>query len=129
MKLNPDCMRDVLIEMEKAEYEEPVYPKHIYESLSKYSEDEINYSIIKLNEAGFIKAVIKSNIGYDANILRLDDITYQGHQFLADIRSDTVWNNVKEVSKKVGSNSLQAISQIATSIITVLIKHQLGFTV
>lgn len=128
MKLNLDCMRDVLIEMEKAEYGEPLYPKHIYDALPRYSEDEIDYSIVKMNEAGFIKASIHSHVGYDYTIVRLDDITYQGHQFLANIRSDTIWNDVKEVSKKVGSNSLQAVTQIATSIITALINHQLGFT-
>lgn len=126
MKLNPDCMRDVLIEMEKAEYEEPLYLQRFYDALPKYSEDVINYSIVKLEEAGFIKATVKSRIGYDYSILRIDDITYSGHQFLADIRSESIWNNVKEVSAKVGSNSLQAISQIATSIITTIIKQQLG---
>lgn len=128
MKLNPDCMRDVLIEIEKAEYEEPLYLQRFYDALLKYSEDEINYSIVKLEEAGFIKAVIKSHVGYDYSIHRIDDITYRGHQFLADIRSDNIWNNVKEVSKKVGSNSIQAISQIATSVITAIINQQLGLT-
>ena len=128
MKLNIDCMRDILIEMEKAEYEEPLYLQRFYDALPKYSEDEINYSIVKLEEARFIKATIKSHVGYDYTIVRLDDITYQGHQFLANIRSDTIWNDVKEVSKKVGSNSLQAISQIATAVITAIINNQLGFT-
>lgn len=114
----------------------PLARKYSVKSLTFYrnysntvaSEDEINYSIVKLEEASFIKATIKSHIGYDYTIVRLDDITYQGHQFLANIRSDTIWNDVKEVSKKVGSNSLQAVSQIATAVITAIINNQLGFT-
>lgn len=125
MKLNPDCLRDILIVMEKAGYLEELSPQSVYDALPNYLEEEINYSIIKLKEAGFIDAIIKEyNTGIA--ILRLDDITYRGHQFLADIRSDTVWNNVKEVSKKVGSNSLTAISQIATGVITEIIRSQLG---
>lgn len=111
--------------MEKAGYLEELSPQSVYDALPNYLEEEINYSIIKLKEAGFIDAIIKEyNTGIA--ILRLDDITYRGHQFLADIRSDTVWNNVKEVSKKVGSNSLTAISQIATGVITEIIRSQLG---
>lgn len=125
MKLNPDCMRDVLIVMESAGYLEELSPSAVYESLPDYSEDEINYSIIKLKEAGFIDAIIKEyNSG--VAILRLDDITYIGHQFLANVRSDNIWNDVKQVSKKVGSNSISAISQIATGVISAIIKAQLG---
>lgn len=125
MKLNPDCMRDVLIVMESAGYLEELSPSAVYESLPAYSEDEINYSIIKLKEAGFIDAIIKEyNSG--VAILRLDDITYIGHQFLANVRSDNIWNDVKQVSKKVGSNSISAISQIATGVISAIIKAQVG---
>lgn len=125
MKLNPDCMRDVLIVMESAGYLEELSPSAVYESLPDYSEDEINYSIIKLKEAGFIDAIIKE---YNSGIaiLRLDDITYIGHQFLSNVRSDNIWNDVKQVSKKVGSNSISAISQIATGVISAIIKAQLG---
>jgi hypothetical protein len=125
MKLNPDCMRDILLVMEDAGYLEELSPSTVYEALPDYAEDEINYSIIKLKEAGFIDAIIREyNNGLA--ILRLDDITYTGHQFLADVRSDNVWNDIKEVSKKVGSNSISAISQIATGVISAIIKNQLG---
>lgn len=125
MKLNPDCMRDILIVMENAAYQETLSPNTIYSSLPGYSEDEINYSIIKLEEAGFIDAIISE---YDTGIaiLRLDDITYCGHQFLSDVRSDSVWKDVKEISKKVGSNSIASISQIASGVITAIIQNQLG---
>lgn len=125
MKLNPDCMRDILIVMENAGYQETLSPNAIYSSLPGYSEDEINYSIIKLEEAGFIDAIISE---YDTGIaiLRLDDITYWGHQFLSDVRSDSIWKNVKEISKKVGSNSIASISQIASGVITAIIQNQLG---
>lgn len=127
MKLNPDCMRDILIVMEKAGYLEELSPSTVYDALPSYTNDEINYSIIKLKEAEFIDAIIREyNDGII--ILRLIDITYTGHQFLADVRSDNIWNDIKEVSKKVGSNSITAISQIATGVISTIIKSQLGLT-
>lgn len=125
MKLNPDCIRDILLKMEDTPYQEDIYPDQLYETLPDYAHDEIDYTILKMNEAGFISATIQKYLDGSVDIT-IHDITYNGHQFLANIRSNNIWNNVKEVSKKVGSNSLSAISQIATGVITEIIKSQLG---
>ena len=47
MKLNPDCIRDILIEVESQTTfsSEFLYPDDNSESLSKYCEDEIFYHI------------------------------------------------------------------------------------
>lgn len=127
MKLNLDCMRSILLEAEQQPFGQELLFTDLTLKLSKYSEDELAYTCIKLKEAGFITAVIIQADNFSA-VQFIDDITYEGHQFLANIRSDTIWNDVKEVSKKVGSNSLQAISQIATAVITAIINNQLGFT-
>lgn len=125
MKLNPDCMRDVLLCMESAGYQEALELDDIIKALPDYSSDDISYSIIKLHEAGFIDALIRDyNDG--VAIVYLNDITFNGHQFLADVRADNVWNDVKAVSKKVGSNSISAISQIASAVISAIIKAQIG---
>ena len=127
MKLNPDCMRDILLCMEDVEYQHYLPIAEIYSLLSKYSENEINYSILKLDEAGFIDATITP---YDGGVMIIDieDITYQGHQFLANIHSETVWKGVKQIAGKVGSTSINAIVQIASGVITELIKSQFGLT-
>lgn len=54
------------------------------------------------------------------------DLTPKAHEFLADIRADTVWNDVKAVAAKVGSKSLSALSQIVAAVISEIIKAQLG---
>lgn len=126
MKLNLDCMRDILIEMEKSEYGEPLYPSRIYKALPQYSEDEINYSIVKMKEAGFIKAATQSRMEYDTVVVRLDDITYQGHQFLADVRSDTIWNKTKSILNEIGSTSISSVIQVASGVIQTIISNKLG---
>lgn len=125
MKLNLDCMRDILIRMENASYLEKISINQVYEFLSIYEEDDIDYSIIKLKEAGFIEADIRV-YPLGVRVFQLDDITFRGHQFLADIQSDSIWDSVKEVSKNIGSNSLHALSQIAITTISSVIKNQLG---
>lgn len=125
MKLNPECMRDILLSMEDVEYQKSLPVEQLYSSLTDYSQDEINYSVLKLEEAGFIDATL---IPYDGGILviEINDITYRGHEFLADIRSDSIWQNVKSISAKVGSKSLNSLWQIATTVITQIIKAELG---
>lgn len=126
MKLNYDCIRDVLLEIEKLPLNQETNPTKLKETLTMYSSEDIIYTCIKLEEAKFISASI-SKYGMNNYLINIKDITYLGHQFLADIHSDTIWNDVKAISKKVGSNSIKALTQIATSVVTEIIKHQLGF--
>lgn len=125
MHLNLDCMRDVLITLEDASFLQELTLGDIIEKTPGYSEDDIKYTILKLDEANFIDARIKQYVDGMA-ILGVKDITYAGHQFIANIRTDTVWNKVKDVSKSVGATSISAITQIASNVISEILKAQLG---
>ena len=57
---------------------------------------------------------------------RIFDLTYPGHQFLADVRSDTTWNKTKNIAKNVGSESLHVLKDIAVEVVTAAIQNQLG---
>lgn len=127
MKLNVNCVRAVLLELEKLPFQQSCTIDDLVAALPKYDSNDITYTCFKLSEANFIIIKTYQSIGMSGpQIHSIDDITYYGHQFLANIRSDTVWNDIKEISKKVGSNSISAISQIATGVITEIIKAQLG---
>lgn len=127
MKLNPNCIRDILIAVE----ENTGY--HIYldypterdkcPSLSNYEDDEIRYHIYQCYKSGLIEFAGKEDL--DGNI-PINDLTPAGHSFLANIRSDNVWSDVKKVSSKIGSTSLSALIQIANGVVSALIKSQLG---
>lgn len=126
MQLNPNCVRDVLIAVE-ANTGYNIYFDYPKErdnapSLSTYSDDEIRYHILQCAKANLIELKSRDLAGN----LGITDLTPNGHEFLANIRSDTVWNNVKEVSSKIGSTSITALAQIASGTITALIKYQLG---
>lgn len=53
------------------------------------------------------------------------DLSPEGHEFLADIRSNSIWNKVKKKSEQIGVKSLGALSQIAISVTTALINESL----
>lgn len=143
MKLNYDCVRDVLLELEEnLTIEEVSYDlgegeeteltfsfidiKRLaaFERLKKYSKKDICYSVNKLNEAGYISA--EPIPGDDLSDYLISDITYVGHEFLQSIKSDSVWNHVKDVSKKAGAMSFPVISSIASNILSQIISKTIG---
>lgn len=125
MKLNPDCIRSILLTMESAPYGKELPFQQVLDSLPKYTSDDISYSVLKMVEGDLIRANLKV---YDnkIHIYKLIDITYTGHQFLAEIRDNKVWGGIKSVSKKIGVNSVPALTMIASNVVTSLIKAHFG---
>lgn len=123
MKLNPDCIRDILFTIEDntsfSEYMR-VDSECSYEKLSSYSYEEILYHIKQCELTGFITKVS----WYLNGSCMIHDLSPSGHKFIADIRSDTNWNKTKEISKKIGSSSLDTLKQISIGVISELIKNQ-----
>lgn len=119
MRLNPDCIRDILIAVESIEYNSCYTLKDLCSKLPQYTPDELNYHCLQLIEANLIKAkTINQLKSYTPTIWRIFDLTYSGHQFLADIRSDTIWNKTKAVAKSIGTESLHAFRDIAVSVVS-----------
>lgn len=126
MKLNPDCIRDILITVESMNYGDVWTINHLMERLPDYTEDELQYHCVKLHEGGYLDAITARTLRSPVQIARINDLTYNGHQFLADIRSDNNWNKVKEVAQNVGAGSISTFKDIAANVITHLIQQQLG---
>lgn len=129
MKLNNDCIRDILITIESIEYDSWYTMEKLDELLPDYSYDELQYHCVQLLDAGLIKAQPIQMLGkIYPQISRITDLTYSGHQFLADIRSDTNWNKTKEIAKNVGSESLHSLKDIAVAVVTSAIQSHLSLS-
>lgn len=122
MKLNPDCVRDVLLLTEN----ETGYCKYLMvtrgnclQLIPGYTADEILYHITQCENFNFIKA--NNSLG----AVTIKDLTPKGHIFLENIRNDNNWSATKKVASKVGSFSLDVLSNIAASIVTTLISKNL----
>lgn len=129
MKLNPDCMRDILLCLESLHYNECTTVDEIAKYLPSYCMDDILCTCVKLHEAEFIETLSKQPIEFILlEIIAIKDITYKGHQFISEIREDKIWSGVKSIAGKIGATSLNAFTQIASSVVTELIKDQFGLT-
>lgn len=123
MKLNPDCIRDLLLEIEDKSpdiHSEIVFYTDTREEgrLARYSFSEIEYHLNQCWLSGYF-ATYKTDI---VDNIHVGYLSPAGHQFLADVRSDSVWNHTKAIAGKIGSYSLDVLSKIAAGVITELIK-------
>lgn len=124
MKLNLDCTRAILFAVEDV-----CDMKRIFDSANDiplikggYSVEEILYHARQCNLAGMFHGY-RADLGGNFEVI---DLSPRGHEFLANIREDNIWHKVKSISAEVGSRSLDAVSQIASLVITEIIKSQFG---
>ena len=112
MKLNHDCIRDLLLYLEdNLSMNNYIIANNL--SLNKYSSDDILYTADKLYEAGFLNCTRETE---DEPIVVIHSISYQGHQFLDTIRDNSVWKDTKSKLSKLASYSIPIIQQVATAI-------------
>lgn len=126
MRLNPDCIRDILLAVEnRCSINQGIrLPDASFTELGRYTDEEIKYHIRQCDLSGFLYQAKSDLVGKYS----IRDLTPAGHEFLANIRKDTVWSGVKSIAGKVGSTSLNAIVQIASNVVTELIKVQFNLT-
>lgn len=123
MKLNIDCVRDVLLYLETIPFfnEDKTVNTTVFmsgklplELTKKYSDDDILYSLKKLSEYDYID--ISFSGADDYLIMYFGDITVDGHDFLKNIKSNDIWTSVKETLKsKALDVSLDILSSLASS--------------
>lgn len=125
MKLNHDCIRDILLFVEEnVNYNQ--YADFSAVELKNYSRDEIIYSADKLLEAGFIDGNKISSLGATLPSIRITSITWTGHQFLDNIRDESIWKSTKSVLSHFSSVSLSMVGNVASQVLSAFISKHLG---
>lgn len=126
MRINNECIRDILFVIEKnSDFEHACYMMGAYRKypeLEKYGGNGvIPYHVRYLK----MKEMI-----YNPNKKFSDsyDLTPAGHEFLANIREENNWKKIKSVSSSIGFASLKVVTAIAEGVATVAINKQLGFS-
>ena len=103
MKLNPDCIRDLLMDIEA----------------NTDPENTVIYDFSTPTDG-----ILVGYAAYNDGTTEIAALTPEGHRFLADVRSDPVWSRTKAVASKVGAWSLDTLSKIASNVVSDLIKMQ-----
>jgi hypothetical protein len=76
-------------------------------SVTGYSLEEVAHCLMLLDDAGFINA--------SANGLIVRRLTWDGFEFLDNIKSDSVWEKVKDQARSVGGVGMKVLASLAES--------------
>ena len=126
MKLNPDCIRAVMLEIEKTcelkldhsgnIKKEPMSLSKLYAALPDYDRRDIFYSVFNLQQAGYLDAKIQYAANGSVYYCAINHMTYAGHEFLDRVRDSKNWAKVKAGLDHVRNYSLDAISAVAEGV-------------
>ena len=115
MKRNWDLVRKILMALEDIQDTTSIMEPG---AVTGYDEEIVSYHLQLLIEAGLIDGNCNSLSGKTPLHCRATRLTWEGHEFLDRIRSDTVWNRVKGLARERGlSLNLDVIVIAAKSVI------------
>ncbi|WP_426703785.1 DUF2513 domain-containing protein [Staphylococcus shinii] len=118
MELKHDCIRDILLTIEKLDYTLEGASKDNFESdeqLSEYSSKEILYTLKRLSDAGYINVTFAKGEAYFA-FYKVNSMTFEGHQLLKDIRDAKVWSETKKQASQLSSVSIPVLQNLASKV-------------
>lgn len=119
MKLNVNCIRDIMIFVESRPLEPHLNLTKLIDALPQYTEDEIYYNCLKLSEGDLLDVKTVPIAGsYNLGIKSIHHLTFYGHEFLEHIRGEDNWTKIKQTAEKVGSFSISTLMAVATEVIT-----------
>ena len=114
MKRDPDLIRAILF---RAEEIEPNSFNHDNLEFDGHSEDSVSEHALLMYEAGLIEASFVKTVNGVRRLTMIRRLMNPGHDMLAAIRDDTVWNRTKtKVNSTVGSASLEIMKGVAEGI-------------
>lgn len=115
MKLNNDCIRDILLFIESNTDFEKLFidPDALVNSLQSYDKNTIYYHIRMISQANLVDNVLfAGNEPYT-----ISSLSWEGHQYLDNIRDDKVWKLLKEKTNQLSSVSLKILISLAPKLI------------
>lgn len=125
MKLDPDCIRDILIEIEKISTTTTMFNRNYFVQIenlaSRYSSEEIAYHVYQLGYDGLLvdfKAIAQGDFQFS-------DLSPEGHRFLANIGNNNNWKQTKNIAHKLGGISLAILKNVSQEVIKTFIVKEI----
>lgn len=122
MQLNQDCVRNILLTVERMEAGQSIGSSQLtkYPLLSEFDQTTIEYAVEKLHEAKYLNTVEVRALRYTG--YKISGITWLGHQLLDNIRDERIWEDVKQAASQVAGASIVVLAELASK----RIKKSLG---
>lgn len=124
MKRNWDTIREILTKVEAC-----TLPTEMVR-LSDFPKEraaETSYHMQLLIEAGLVQGQIVGTIGPEIKDFFGQRLTWEGHEFLDAIRSDTVWQKTKKIFTEQGvAMTFELVKTVAKDAAAALMRGALG---
>lgn len=127
-----DLIRDLLLEIEGGKRTFVVIPKSqaiaIGMDESEGMDDEkavqVEYHLGLIQNAGFVEFDRASGGHWFCG-----GLTWYGHEFLEDIKDDTVWNDAKAGAKEMGGLSMEILRDLIKGLVKTKVKQHTGIDI
>jgi hypothetical protein len=122
MRRDDDLIRKLMLDLEVANSR--VFHTH---EVPSYTQDQVAYHLALILKGGLAEGSEPRypSDGSDPTIpvaVFVSRLTPDGHDFIAEVRDDTVWAKVKErIAKVGGSVSLEMLKQVAGAVVKQMI--------
>ncbi|WP_371069132.1 DUF2513 domain-containing protein [Sediminibacillus sp. JSM 1682029] len=126
MQLNHDCIRDLLLAVEKhTNIDDHLYHDKLLSlsELEQYDNDTIIYTAQKLNEAGYLKGSLDYYLD-NRPYIAISSLTYDGHTFLDTVRDEGIWKDTKQAASTVSGASVPVLFELGSA----FLKSKLGLS-
>ncbi|MEP9411239.1 MAG: DUF2513 domain-containing protein [Candidatus Brocadia sp.] len=124
MKRDWDIIREILIKFENLAPDHGPLQLNDFPSEKAY---EYSYHVELLMEAGLIHGQMAKTLGHHAQNFLAQRLTWQVHEFLDAIRSDTAWNKTKTSFIKGGlSMTFDLVKEVAKDVAAALLKSTIS---
>jgi Hypothetical protein (DUF2513) len=124
MKRNWETVRELLAKVEECSL--PVEMVRLSDFPTERAA-EVSYHMSLLIEAGLVKGQMVQTNGPEVKDFFGQRLTWEGHEFLDSIRSDTVWAKTKKVFVEQGvSMTFDLVKSVAKEAAVALMKGALG---
>ncbi|MBC3899704.1 MAG: DUF2513 domain-containing protein [Firmicutes bacterium] len=124
MKLNHECIRDLLLYLE----DNLLFTSHLCANdleIFPYESVDIIYAAARLSEAKYLETTQMSYSHDTIPIIHIHSLTWDGHKLLDNIRDENVWSNTKSMVTQFSSVSIGIIDNVSNKIITKMINEHI----
>jgi hypothetical protein len=110
MKRDMDLIRKILITLEADP--QPYFSRTL--EIEGYTNEEINFHLMLLNEVGLIEGTDMS--AGSEPLFFPERLTWSGFEFLESVKNETVWNEIKKRMSKLGGFVFELAKPLAIEI-------------
>lgn len=123
MKLNTDCISAVLMAIEEAVtyYDKFQYiaGEKVPDRLNGYSHDEIVYHVQHCAQCNYL---VGCDFCGNGAMIFVEDLSKDGHMYLANIRSESTWGQIKQAFADYRGASMKKLPTVLCQIMWKAIK-------